>query len=286
MKLLLSGKSLQRFCDIVGNFKYVSDSVTFNCSDDGIYSQGMTADHCSLYDFTISSEWFDDYSWDEDDESLFTVSTEMLSKILGTRQPSQCMFIEYYGKPDSITIRFTSGTTQTTAKEFPKEFLLPIIDIENEQLTIPDEEYSAEFGIGSKSLQMTNDQLSLFDETLTIHCSEDEIYLRSKGNEGQLKVTLFDENCEHITEFAIDEDLSLTLDFSIKHFNTFCRFLKVSENIELKFKKDYPMKFQYVMDEPEGEPLLKLVFYLAPKITDDDDDDDEDDGGDGGDDDC
>ena len=279
MKLLLSGKSLQRFCDIVGNFKYVSDSVTFNCSDDGIYSQGMTADHCSLYDFTISSEWFDDYSWDEDDESLFTVSTEMLSKILGTRQPSQCMFIEYYGKPDSITIRFTSGTTQTTAKVFPKEFLLPIIDIENEQLTIPDEEYSAEFGIGSKSLQMTNDQLSLFDETLTIHCSEDEIYLRSKGNEGQLKVTLFDENCEHITEFAIDEDLSLTLDFSIKHFNTFCRFLKVSENIELKFKKDYPMKFQYVMDEPEGDPLLKLVFYLAPKITDDDDED-EDDGGD------
>lgn len=272
MKLLLSGSKLQKFCDIFSNCKYLSnDFITFNFSDDGIYSQGMGFDHCSIYELTMSNEWFDDYEIDSKDASSISVSTDILSKVIQTRHSSQCMIIEYYGKTDNLTLRFVPAVTNSDSKEFPKEFSLPLMDVDDEKLVIPDMEYSAEFGIGSKALQLTNDQLSLFNETLTIHCSEDEIYLRSKGNDGELKVTLFNDKCEHITEFAIDEDLSLTLDFSIKHFNTFCKFLKVSNNVTLGFKEDTPMKFEYVMDDVEEgqEPDLELVFYLAPKISDD-----------------
>lgn len=271
MKLLLSGNKLQKFCDIIGNVKHLSEFITFHFSDQGIYSQGMSFDHCSMYELTINEDWFEDYEWEsEKDLPLVSVSTEIISKVIQTRQPSQYMVIEFYGKADNITVKFTSTTSNGKNQEFPKEFSLPLIDVDNEKLVIPKLEYSAEFGIGSKSLQVTNDQLSLFNETLTIHCSEEEIYLRSKGVDGQLKVTLFNDICEHITEFAIEEELSLTLDFSIKHFNVFCKFLKVSDNVALGFKKDYPMKFEYVMDEEEedDDPTLKLVFYLAPKISD------------------
>ena len=307
MKLLLSGSKLQKFCDIVGNFKHVSEYFTLNFSNDSVYSQGMSGDHCSIYELSIDGDWFDDYEWDEDkDARVFSVSTEILSKVLHTRQPSQFMVIEFFGKPDHLILRFDSIAKNGKNQQFPKEFMLPFIDVDVDQLTIPDVEYDAEFGIGSKALQITNDQLSLFNETLTIHCSEDEIYLRSKGNDGELKVTLFNENCEHITEFAIAEELSLTLDFSIKHFNIFCKFLKVSNNIALGFIESYPMKFEYIMgaddandaddaddandaddaDDADVSELtntlknkmhiddtkasqIKLVFYLAPKISDD-----------------
>lgn len=281
MKLLLTGNSLQKFCDIIGNAKYLSEVITLYFSEDGIYSQGMTVDHCALYELTIKSKWFDDYEWEIDkDVEIISVSTEILSKVIQTRQPSQYMVIEFYGEPDSLTVRFASAASQSSNQEFPKEFSLPLIETDNDKLTIPSVDYSAEFGIGSKAMQITNDQLSLFNETLTIHCSEDEIYLRSKGNEGELKVTLFNDKCEHITEFSIDEDLSLTLDFTIKHFNTFCKFLKVSDNVSLGFTKDYPMKFEYIMnadnadndnDHSSGDDNnnIKLAFYLAPKISDD-----------------
>jgi proliferating cell nuclear antigen len=241
-----------------------------------MYSQGLTMDHCSIYELTILKDWFDDYEWNKGkDHAEFSISTDILAKVLSARQPSQQMIIEYSDKPDSISIKFVSSSEKTSGKvkEFPKEFMLPLIDVESEHLEIPEMEYSAEFGIESKALHTTNEQLSLFNETLTIHCSEDEIYLRSKGNDGELKVTLFNETCEHITEFALDEDMSLTLDFSIKHFNTFCRFLKVSNNVMLGFTKNRPMKFEYIMDEQDGSNL-KLSFYLAPKINDDDDDGD------------
>lgn len=268
MRLIIipENKRLQTFCDIVGNCKYLSEFITFNFSEEGIYSQGLSNDHCSIYELTMNSEWFEDFEWDrEKDTPQISIPTEILSKILATRQPSQYMVMEYFGKPDSITIRFTATKTKCVKTEFPKEFSIPLIDVDWEKLTIPELDYSAEFGIGSKSLHATNEQLSLFNETLTIHCSEDEIYLRSKGTDGEMKVTLFDEKFEHITEFTIEEELSLTLDFSIKHFNSFCRFLRVSDNVNLGFKKDYPMKFEYVMENEN----IQLTFYLAPKISDD-----------------
>tara|TARA_B110001469_G_C9643449_1_gene324303 strand:+ start:221 stop:1045 length:825 start_codon:yes stop_codon:yes gene_type:complete len=273
MKLVLSGNQLNKFCDIISNCKYLSEFITFNCSPEKIYSQGLSLDHCSIYELTINKEWFDDYEWNQDsDQPVFSISTDILAKVLSARQPSQKMIIEYSNKPDYITLKFVSSseTTSSNIKEFPKEFMLPLIDVDMDHLEIPEMEYSAEFGIESKALNTTNEQLSLFNETLTIHCSEDEIYLRSKGNDGELKVTLFNETCEHITEFALDEDISLTLDFSIKHFNVFCRFLKVSNNVMLGFTKKAPMKFEYIMDE-QDDSNLKLVFYLAPKISDDDD---------------
>jgi proliferating cell nuclear antigen PCNA len=250
-------------------------------SEEGLYSQGMTLDHCSIYELKINSDWFDDYEWEKGvDAPEFSLSTEYLSKVLQTRQPSQHLTIEYTGNSDNVTLRFASQKKDNTNKEFPKEFTLSMIEIDTEKLIIPKMEYAAEFGIGSKALQVTNDQLSLFNENLTIHCSEDEIYLRSQGTEGELKVTLFDDTCEHITEFSIEEDLSLTLDFSIKHFNTFCRFLKVSDYVSLSFKEGVPMKFEYIMFQSDNEETekekekekqdnsdLSLIFYLAPKIT-------------------
>lgn len=275
MHILLDGNKLQQFCDIIGNLKFLCDVITFNFSDEGLYSQGMTFDHCGIFELKMGCHWFHDYEWEAGvDSGEISVSSEFLSKILSTRQPSQHLVIEYFGKPDHITIKLQSTKAHGKNKEFPKEFCLSLIDVDHEKLVIPPMEYSAEFGIDSKALQTTNDQLSLFNETLTIHCSEDEIYLRSKGTEGQLKVTLFNENCEHITEYAIEEELNLTLDFSIKHFNSFCRFIKVSNNICLSFKKDVPMKFEYITEvegeEKEKDEKLNLVFYLAPKISDED----------------
>ena len=164
MKLLLSGSKLQKFCDIVGNFKHVSEYFTLNFSNDSVYSQGMSGDHCSIYELSIDGDWFDDYEWNEDEDArVFSVSTEILSKVLHTRQPSQFMVIEFFGKPDHLILRFDSIAKNGKNQQFPKEFMLPFIDVDVDQLTIPDVEYDAEFGIGSKALQLTNEQLSLFN---------------------------------------------------------------------------------------------------------------------------
>lgn len=264
MHIIVADKYIGAFCDVLSNTKYLSEFITLRFSEEGIYSQGMTLDHCSIYEFKMNEDWFDEYEWDSEDSPTITISTDILAKILATRQPSQYMVLQYIGKPDKITIKFTSTRTKSKKHEFPKEFLVPLMDVDEQTLSIPDIEYSADFSIGSKALMTTNEQLSLFNETLSIHCSEEVVEMKANGNDGELTVTLFNDKCEYVTEYAIEEDLDLKLDFSIKHFQTFCRFLKVADNVTLSFKNDYPMKFEYVTDSD----LFKLVFYLAPKIND------------------
>jgi proliferating cell nuclear antigen PCNA len=265
MHLVVAHNKLTKFCEILSNIKHLAEFVTLTFSEDGIYSQGMTMDHCAIYELTVNEHWFDDYEFDKADAPQISISTNILSKILATRQPSQHLVIAYNGKPDKIKMKFGSLKKDGKNQEFPKEFIVPLMDVDNETLSIPEVEYSAEFGIGSKSLMVTNEQLSLFDETLTMRCSEENITMCAKGNEGELSVTLFSDVCEHINEYEVEEGLDLSLDFSIKHFQTFCRFLKVADEVQLGFKNDYPMKFNYNTENDE----LSLVFYLAPKIKDD-----------------
>lgn len=265
MKLLLSGAKLNQFCEIVSNIKNLCEFITFQPSEERLYSQGMSGDHCAIYELDIGNEWFDDYELDKNDSNSFSVSTEMLAKIIHTRQPNQYMVIEYNGKSDMLTIRFANNKVESKSKvNFPKEFSLSMIDVDYKNLTIPDVVYSVDFGIDSKTLNVMNDQLSMFDETLQLHCDEDNIYFKTKGIEGEMKVTLFSDSCENITEYSIEEDLTLFLEFSNKHFSTFCKFLKVSDNIKLSFSDKYPMLFDYVFEDED----ISLVFYLAPKISD------------------
>ena len=109
MKLLLTNTKLQNFCDIITNCKYLSEVITFTFSNDGIYSQGLSIDHCAIYDLTMGCDWFDDYEWEQGkDATKISVTTELLSKVLHTRQPTQFLVIEYFGNPDEITVRFSS----------------------------------------------------------------------------------------------------------------------------------------------------------------------------------
>lgn len=265
MYILLCDKKLTKFCEILSNMKNLGEFITLNFSEEGIYSQGMSLDHCAIFELRMKANWFEEFELDNDDAPRICISTNILSKILATRQPSQHLVISYKGTPDKINIRFSSLRKDGKNQEFPKEFSVPLMDVDHEILSIPEIEYSAEFGIGSKSLLVTNEQLSLFDETLTMRCSEENITMRAKGNDGELSVTLFSDTCEHINEYEVEEGLDLSLDFSIKHFQTFCKFLKVADEVQLGFKDDYPMKFDYITETED----LDLTFYLAPKIKDD-----------------
>ena len=65
MHLVVSRDKLTKFCEILSNIKHLAEFVTLTFSDEGIYSQGMTMDHCAIYELSINEHWFDDYEFDE-----------------------------------------------------------------------------------------------------------------------------------------------------------------------------------------------------------------------------
>ncbi len=70
---------------------------------------------------------------------------------------------------------------------------------------------------------------------------------------------------DEVSGFAIDEGCNLNLSFALPYLQNMCLYNKLSEDIELRFSENYPMKVIYNMGQEAS-----MSFYLAPKISDDD----------------
>lgn len=302
MRLILgmgNKRNLTTFCQFVENIKSISEFITFHFEKDRLYSQGMSGDHCSIFEVSISSEWFEFYNKKDDEATVITVRTATLAKILDTRQKSQFLVIGYEGNPNKLNIILRNKPKDEIKDEYPKEFELPIINLDQEVMNIPDTEYSVDFNIKSSNIRNIIEQLMLFDNVIGIKCDEETIEFKSDGEDGSLTINLFDEDNKYVEEFAIEEDYKFNDEFHASHFHNFCKFNKIAKKVCLSFTKNFPMCFEYIFDdendsksqsvipsvnesndknnsdsennnndETESTSLFKLRFLLAPRVDD------------------
>jgi proliferating cell nuclear antigen len=285
MKFSIHSQSLaKRFTNVFSNLSTLTDSVVLYFKEDGLYMQGMDTSHVSLYEANFDKSWFTTYKPESTDVRQIAVNLTYFKKILSTRGDDQSIYIEYNGSsPDSLTIIFRSVVKET--QEFPREYKLTLMDIDADVLDIPNEERSVQFYIDSKTFSVLIKQLSMFDDSVVIKCSDEEIRFSSTGNEGSMSVNLFDKDKDYIDEFSIDEDYKLKITFALLYFENFCAFQKVSSKVRLSFSNDFPVEMFYSLESSkktdneenndEESPKSFLRFFLAPKIKDDEESDDD-----------
>ena len=278
MKLIigLGGKrKVDIFSQLCSLLKNLTEFIVLEFRPEGLYSQGMSFDQISLYEFMIKKDWFEYYELNDGDSKIISLNSTILQKIFSTRQEKQFVTLSYDGNPDKINVKFQNKVPVKT--DIPKEFEVTLMDVDNESMEIPDSDYTAEFSITTKLFGSLVEQLEIFDENMNIKCSEENIEFKASGFEGALSVNLYSETVDYITEYSIDEDGDLDLAFSNKHFQNFCKFTKVSKEVKLSFSDALPMQMLFMLDnhdEGDNEEQLSLSersylrFCLAPKITD------------------
>lgn len=279
MKLIVglgSKRKVEIFSQICSLLKNLTEFITFQFRPDGLYSQGMSFDQISLYEFMIKKDWFEFYEYNEKDAKEISLNSTILQKIFSTRQEKQFVCMSYDGTPDKIIIQFKNKVPVKT--DVPKEFEITLMDFDNEHLDIPDSDYTAEFSITTKMFGSLVEQLEIFDETMNVRCSEDNIEFKASGFEGSLSVNLYSEQVDYITSYSIDEGAEVDLTFASKHFQNFCKFSKVAKEVKLSFSDALPMQMLFILDKVDDEnddeeeisinDHSYLRFCLAPKISD------------------
>ncbi len=104
----------------------------------------------------------------------------------------------------------------------------------------------------------------MFGENMDIDCSEDKIVLYSSSQDsGKMSVEI---KIDDLNSFSIDEGERLEMSFSLPYLYNISQFHKITKEVELKFKRDYPVQVVYNL----GADDAALRFYLAPKIKDED----------------
>jgi len=249
---------LEAFSAIFQNMKLFSDNVNISLESTGLFLQAMDAGRVSVVELSIPNDWFDSYSVDS--SMTIGLNAVIFHKILSTRDKSQNIQIESDGDPDTLTVRFKSSDSAV----FDKTFVIPLIDIDSETMSIPAIEYQAEFSLPSVNFNNLMNQLKMFGENMDVDCSEEQIVLYSSSQDcGKMSVEI---KIDDLNSFSIDEGESLSMSFSLTYLYNISQFHKISKEVELKFKRDYPVQLVYNL----GAENATLRFFLAPKIKDED----------------
>ena len=248
--LIANAKKAEMFSQIFQNLKGMTiDTVTFRFSKDQLFIQGMDGSHVALYELFLDKYWFDAYKFEEGDLGTITISQDILERVLSMRQKNQIIKIDYSGNPDKLNIEFKN--LKPTEKE-------------SDLLEIPDVEYEVDFSISAKTFNLLMAQMINFDEDIKMEFSETRIRFTASGDTlGSMKVDLFSDKVEYVEEYSIAEGSELNSSFSIKYFNAFCKFDKLSSKVNLHFSENYPMQLRYNIDDKSY-----MRFMLAPKVED------------------
>ncbi|CAN0855122.1 Proliferating cell nuclear antigen [Linum grandiflorum] len=170
---------------------------------------------------------------------------------------------------------------------------MKVMDIESENLGIPDAEYQAIVRMPSAEFTRICNDLATFGDTVVISVTGDGVRFSTRGDIGSANVVpiavhmvlcfgrqvsiLYEcfYTCiigilmlyiclqpEEVTIIEMNEPVTLT--FALRYMNSFTKAAPLSGTVTLSLAPDHPMAVEYEIPE-----LGYIRFYLAPKLDED-----------------
>lgn len=253
---ILFRKIVQALSDVVeqGNFK-IDD-------EEGICFQGMDSSHVSLVALRLTKEAFAEYRCDHD--ISLGIQFASLNKVL------KCM-----GNKDSLSITCDENTDLANflfiseKKDQVSNFSLKLMDIDQEQLGIPETEYKAIITMPSTEFQRICRDLSAIGDTVQISATKEGVKFAVNGDIGKGEILIKASSAEQNIDDDDSENILVNViepvqqQFSIKFLNNFTKATSLSPDVKISMGPEVPLEVSY-----EVEKVSYLRYYLAPKIDD------------------
>jgi len=281
--VIRNSERADKFTAIFQHIKLFTDHIALSCSKTHMKMQCMDNAHVAILEMSLPSSWFDVYELEHESIRIGFNAT-YLHRILSSRdkdqqiqlvhssEDSDRLLIHLTKQEDSAIVNDSSSVNASViskskdkkqSNHFDKHFELPLMDIEEDAMQIPEIEYTAELAMQSAQFADIITQLKMFGDTMEVQCSEERIALASTSHDqGKMFVEI---GINDLSEFAIDEGADLALSFSLTYLKYFCAYSKISELVSIKFGDSYPMRVAYSLGNDED---ANLSFHLAPKIND------------------
>ena len=272
MKLSIENKSkLEMFVALFQLLKNWSSQLNLQFEPDQLYIQTMDKSHICLSNIVIKASWFNEYFVEEatnislDTGSFATMMNYAVkhNKVDIIFNDADKLFINLLNTATSAASATASGTTSSAANttgNFDHFFELPLMDVEQENLSIPSVDYDVEFSMDSKKFSDLISELMVFGQNLNIICTEDLLEFNSSGDTGKLKVNI---PIDSLNEFAISEGEQLDISYSLAHIGKMCLSTKLGGEIGVGISAEYPMSLKYSLGDEST-----VAFFIAPKIAD------------------
>ena len=259
---------VEQFVTIFSNLKGFTEYITICLEESRIFVQGMDNSHVSMFEINLSDTWFDEYS--VENEISIGISTDTLQKILSTRkQQHGIMFKDITDEKLTISL-FDITNTETKKKIYPKEFTISLVDLDIEEMHVPEQDHDVDIEFQSKNLKSLLDEIVLFNDTLSFTCDDDEVVFKCKNDTCTFNANI---PTDQLSYFSYREAPNLS--FSVKYLHMFLQFNKLDNNVWLHINENAPLRCKYLLDTEDNNENNQETNN-DDDDNDNDDDDDED----------
>lgn len=139
------------------------------------------------------------------------------------------------------------------------------MDIDNEQLGIPDTPYKCTIQMPSGEFQRIIRDLQVMGDTCTISCTKEGIRFSVSGDLGTGNILTRANNATKEEEQVnIDMEEPVELNFALRYLNFFTKATPLSNTVILSMSPDVPIVVEYPIEDTGY-----VKYYLAPKIDED-----------------
>ena len=138
-----------------------------------------------------------------------------------------------------------------------------MMDIEQEQLAIPDTPYKATVKMGAAEFQRIIRDMQVLGDTCTIAVTKEGIRFSGSGNIGSGNI-LIRQNAaaeDEKRQVIVDMEEPVELNFALRYLNFFCKAAPLSEQVIISMSPDVPMVVEFPIQD-----VGYVKYYLAPKI--------------------
>ncbi|AGE52656.1 putative DNA polymerase sliding clamp 2 [Paramecium bursaria Chlorella virus CvsA1] len=227
-------------------FNDLVDIANLSFTNEGLSVQSMDTSHVSLVNLKIGKSYFKDYS----------IAQEAT---VGIKISNFVRILECVGN-DEITISFTyDNPDELIIKSEYSDFKMKTIDIETEEMEIPEMDIDVLIDADSNIIQKYLKNMAGFGDTVKIYTQDDVVHMKTAGEIGEVDLQIHDQRVEIKGR--------LTCEFATRYLMTFAKAAGISKRVVIKLLDDQPGIFEYVFD---AESDSKISFFLAPKVKDDD----------------
>jgi len=254
---LIQGNILKKILEAL---KELLNEATWDCSETGIQLQAMDNSHVSLVFVDLKADGFDKYKCTR--QISMGLSLTSMSKILRCAANDDSITIKAEDEPDKVTFMF-----ENPKQEKVSDYEMKLMNLDNEQLGIPETDYQAVIKLPSAEFQRIVRDLGQFGDSVIISCTEKSVKFSSAGDIGTGNIKLLptsnQDKKEEAVVIAVEEPVTLT--FAVRYLNMFTKAATLASQVSLSMSPDVPLVVEYNIGE-----LGCMRYYLAPKIDDED----------------
>jgi len=243
---------------VMDALKDLIKEAVWDVNGESLSLQSMDSSHVSLVMVTLKSDGFESFRCDKN--LALGVNMDTMQKLMKCAASDDVFIIKAEDHGDLMTMIFEGKNGDKIS-----EYEMKLMDLDIEQLGIPDQDYSCEVTMPSAEFQRICRDLSNIGESVNITIVKSGVDFSAKGDVGTAKIHLtesanVDKEKDAVT-INVNEPVNLT--FALRYLNFFTKATPLSGSVKLSISPDVPMVVTYAIED-----FGSVKYFLAPKIED------------------